>query len=279
MLSIRFFQRVIVLKWSVLILIFGAFSFSQVFADEDTTAGIQEYRDLLDDVNPAELWVFSGEELWYRKAGPKNASLETCDLGKGPGVTVGAYVELPRFFFDAQKVMDLEQRLIYCRTLIQGFSRADIISYPFTKRGQETSEIEMLVAYIASESRGLHMNIPLMRIEEKRVYELGKQFFHLRAGSHDFGCITCHSGDNQRIRLQELPNFRNKDEASKSYGSWPAYRVSAGEVRTMQHRLYDCLRQQRFPEPIYGSDLMTALIMFLAKSADGGLYEAPGIKR
>ena len=133
-------------KWSVLILIFGAFSFSQVFADEDTTAGIQEYRDLLDDVNPAELWVFSGEELWYRKAGPKNASLETCDLGKGPGVTVGAYVELPRFFFDAQKVMDLEQRLIYCRTLIQGFSRADIISYPFTKRGQETSEIEMLVA-------------------------------------------------------------------------------------------------------------------------------------
>ena len=47
----------------------------------------------------------------------------------------------------------------------------------------------------------------------------------------------------------------------------------------MQHRLYDCFRQQRFPEAIYGDDLITALIMFLAKSADGGVYDAPEMKR
>jgi hypothetical protein len=45
-----------------------------------------------------------GEELWTRKRGPKNASLEQCDLGKGPGVVKGAFVELPRFFADTGRV-------------------------------------------------------------------------------------------------------------------------------------------------------------------------------
>ena len=41
-----------------------------------------------------------GEELWQTKAGPKAATLQQCDLGKGPGVVQGAYVELPRYFKD-----------------------------------------------------------------------------------------------------------------------------------------------------------------------------------
>ena len=252
---------------------------SQVHADDETISGVQEYRELLSDSNPAELWILSGEELWFSPAGPNEVSLDECDLGKGPGVTLGAYVELPRYFHDVEKVMDLEQRLIYCRMVIQGLSRDEVTSYPFTKIGEETSAIEMLVTFIASESKGMRMNIPLDHVEEQNMFDLGKQLFYFRAGSHDFGCITCHSGDNKRIRLQELPNFRNQDQARKTYGSWPAYRVSAGEVRTMQHRLYDCFRQQRFPEALYGDDLITALIMFLAKSADGGLYDAPAMKR
>lgn len=265
-----------VLRLSVVIFVVAL---SHAYADDETTSGIQEYRDLLADINPAELWVLSGEDLWFSVAGPHEATLQECDLGRGPGVTRGAYVELPRYFSDVGKVMDLEQRLIHCRMSIQGFSRDEVTLYPFTKRGEETSEIEFLVAFIASESRGMRMNIPLDHVAEKNMFDLGKQLFHFRAGSHDFGCITCHSGDNKRIRLQELPNFRNQEQARKTYGSWPAYRVSAGEVRTMQHRLYDCFRQQRFPEAIYGDDLITALIMFLAKSADGGLYDAPAMKR
>jgi L-cysteine S-thiosulfotransferase len=30
---------------------------------------------------------------------------------------------------------------------------------------------------------------------------------------------------------------------------------------------------------VYGSDLITALTMFLAKNADGGTYNAPALKR
>ena len=48
--------------------------------------GIAEYRKLLEDGNPAELFEAKGEGLWKQRRGPKNATLEQCDLGKGPGV-------------------------------------------------------------------------------------------------------------------------------------------------------------------------------------------------
>jgi sulfur-oxidizing protein SoxA len=47
----------------------------------------------------------------------------------------------------------------------------------------------------------------------------------------------------------------------------------------MQHRLWDCFRQQRFPDAQYTSDAITALTMYLAKNADGGVLDAPSLKR
>lgn len=249
-----------------------------VMAQNSTADGIAKYREMLADGNPAELWEMRGEELWTKKAGPKQVSLEQCDLGKGPGVLKGAYVELPRYFADAGKVMDLEQRLIHCRMTLQGLTYAEATKQPFGARGKD-SDIDALASYITSQSRGMKMAVSLDHPKEKEVYEVGKKLFFYRAGSHDFSCATCHAADDKRIRLQELPNILNKKQAGASYASWPAYRVSQGEVRTMQYRLYDCLRQQRFPVPDYGSDAITALTMFLAKSADGGLFDAPALKR
>jgi sulfur-oxidizing protein SoxA len=85
--------------------------------------------------------------------------------------------------------------------------------------------------------------------------------------------------NNQRIRLQDLPNLQNPRDAKKAYTSWPAYRVSQGEVRSFQWRLYDCFRQQRFPELEFASPASVALTMYLAKNANGGIFDAPAIKR
>jgi len=73
-------------------------------AQPSTADGIAQYRALLADGNPAELWEAKGEALWAQKRGPKNASLEACDLGKGAGVVKGAFVELPRYFADTKRV-------------------------------------------------------------------------------------------------------------------------------------------------------------------------------
>lgn len=247
-------------------------------AQSSATDEIARYRQMLADGNPAELWEMRGEELWKKKTGPKNVSLEQCDLGKGPGVVKGAYAELPRHFKDVNKVMDLEQRLMHCRMTLQGLTRAQATAQPFAATGKP-SDIEAIVSFITSESRGLPMATPTGHPMEKAMYEAGKKIFFYRAGAYDFACATCHSVDNQRIRLQDLPNILNKKNAQLAYTTWPAYRVSQGEVRTMQHRLYDCFRQQRFPEPLYGSDAITAVTMFLAKNAEGGVYAGPALKR
>ena len=76
-----------------------------LLAQNSTVDEIAKYRAALQDGNPAELWEVRGEGLWKQKRGPKQASLEQCDLGLGPGVVKGAYAQLPRYFSDADRVM------------------------------------------------------------------------------------------------------------------------------------------------------------------------------
>lgn len=59
------------------------------WAQKSTADGIAEYRKMLEDGNPAELFEAKGAELWVTKRGPRNTSLAQCDLGKGPGVVKG----------------------------------------------------------------------------------------------------------------------------------------------------------------------------------------------
>ncbi len=239
---------------------------------------IERYRAALGDANPAELWEARGEALWKEKRGPKQASLERCDLGLGPGVVKGAYTVLPKYFADSDKVEDLESRLVTCMVALQGFAPEVARKDPFGGPGKKVP-MDALVAYVTSESRGMKMNVSLNHPKEKEAYELGKRIFFYRAGPHDFGCVTCHGADNQRIRLQDLPNLTKVSDAQRAYGSWPAYRVSQGEVRSFQWRLNDCFRQQRFPELEFVSPASIALTTFLAYNANGGVFDAPSIKR
>lgn len=243
-----------------------------------TEEGIAQYRAALQDGNPAELWELRGEGLWTTPAGPKKVSLERCDLGLGPGVVKGAYAQLPRYFADAGKVMDLETRLVYCRTTLQGLTHAEATANHFGGPGKR-SDNEALVAYVTSQSKGVPMNVSLNNPKVKEMYDVGEKMFFFRGGTHDFACSTCHGSDDKRIRLQELPNLTTKEGAQKAYTTWPAYRVSQGELRTFQWRLNDCFRQQRFPELAFTSDASIALTTFLAHNANGAAYDAPAIKR
>ena len=84
----------------------------------------------LQDGNPAELWEARGAALWKEKRGPKNASLEQCDRA-GRRRDQGAYTRLPRILPDADRVMDLETRIVSCMVTLQGFSRHDAKKSPF----------------------------------------------------------------------------------------------------------------------------------------------------
>lgn len=239
---------------------------------------IAKYRAALQDGNPAELWEARGAEMWKTPRGPKHVSFASCDIGSGPGVVKGAYARLPRYFPDAGRVMDLETRLVWCMVQQQGYTEADALKVPFGD-GAKRSDLEALAAYVTSQSRGVKMSVPLEDPHVRDMSALGEKMFFYRAGTHDFACATCHGGDGKRIRLQDLPNLTKVADAQKAYTTWPAYRVSQGEVRTFQWRLNDCFRQQRFPELEFGSDASIALTAYLAGRANGAEYNGPAIKR
>jgi L-cysteine S-thiosulfotransferase len=259
---------------------FGLLALIWVFnaqAQKSAADGIAEYRAMLQDGNPADLYEAKGEDLWKKPRGPKNASLERCDLGKGAGVVKGAFVELPRYFADTGRVQDLESRLLTCMETLQGFSAAEIAKTPFG-RGEQKS-IEGLVAWVSAESKGMKFNLSQSHIEERKMYELGKRMFFMRAGPYDFSCASCHAEDGKRIRLQDLPNLTKNPGAGDGFGAWPAYRVSNGQLWGMQLRINDCFRQQRMPYPLYASDVTVALGVYMGVNGKGGESIAPAIKR
>lgn len=255
----------------------GCLVLTVAYAQKTAVQSIEEYRAMLQDGNPAELFEAKGESLWKQKRGPKNASLEQCDLGKGPGVVQGVFLELPRYFSDTDKVQDMESRLLTCMEALQGIKAAEVASTPFGKGEQKN--VTALATWLAAESKGGKFNLPQSHAQEKISYEVGKRLFFQRGGPHDFACASCHGQDGTRIRLQDLPNLTKNPGDGVGFAAWPAYRVSNGQMWGMQQRLNDCYRQQRFPYPGFGSDVTIALGVYLGVNSQGSVSVAPAIKR
>jgi sulfur-oxidizing protein SoxA len=245
---------------------------------QDAQKEIQRYRQMVAEGSPAELFELEGESLWKKPQGPNKVSLEKCDLGQGPGVLKGAYAGLPRYFKDADRVMDLETRLLHCMTTLQGRTRAEATARLFGS-ADKPSEMESLSAYVASQSRGMKMAPGTGHPKEKAAYELGRALYFHRAGAWDFSCASCHGEDGKRIRLQYLPVLYKPEQARPVAASWPAYRISTSQFITLQWRMNNCYQQMRMPEPEFGSDTTVALIHFITATGKGEPYRGPGNKR
>jgi len=264
---------------SGLAVFFAGAALTLAVADDDQTGRameqIQKYRKMLQDGNPADLSEMRGEQLWVTPRGPTRATLEQCDLGLGAGKLEGADARLPRYFSDTDQVQDVESRLVTCMMRLQGLTREE------ATRGWylPDSDVAALVTFVAAKSKGMPIRVPTVHKKEAQIYAAGKELFFRRSGPLDFACATCHSQDGRRIRLQELPNFLDRKDAQTSMVTWPAYRVSEGTVWTLERRVTDCFRQMRWPQPEYLSEAIVALEVYLRKQADGGIMDAPGIKR
>lgn len=270
------------LPLAALILLAALAGAGMAHAADTTERELEKYRSMLKDdpwSNPGMLDVDRGEELWKTPRGPRNVSLEQCDLGKGPGKVDGAFAELPRYFADADAVMDAETRLLWCMEKLQGFSHADLVKRPHPSGGQPVKDLGAIATWIAHKSSGMKYAAKLDHAKEKEVLALGEALFFRRTGPMDFACATCHGDQGKRIRLQPLPFLSKPEEARQVVGEWPAYRVSSAHVMTMQHRVYDCFWQMRLPEVELGSPVTVALISYLTKLAEGGEISAPGLKR
>jgi|GEM_PF-184071 len=225
--------------------------------------------------NAAYFSAEEGEELFHEKRGPKKASLKSCDFGKGPGVLKGAYAEMPRYFADTDRVMDLESRLVHCMKTIQGFTNSD---KAIKKRHGSGSDMMKLQTYIASQSNGYEWNPPLDHTLEKAMRDAGEVLFYRRAGMLDFSCNTCHGETGKRVRASVLPNMNRPEEWTKAI-SWPAVRVGQHNNRSSLHRVRGCYWQMRQGRIAKGSDALIALISFWTDAARDQPAILPDLKR
>lgn len=215
---------------------------------------------------PGELFAAQGEDIFKKKRGPNNVSLEGCDFGLGAGKTEGAYAELPRYFADTNRVEDLDTRIVTCMVSLQGFKAADI----------KRSDVVAIAAYVASRSNGRPVKVRLDDVKEVAVYAMGKQLWYTRAGAQDFSCAVCHeTNGGKRIRLQRLALV----QADKVASHWPAYRFSNDQLWTMEDRIRGCYKQTRVTEPNYYSDAIIALSLYMSVAANGADVDAPGFVR
>jgi hypothetical protein len=132
----RFVMRIP--RWWLLLMIVPAVADEGIF---------DQYRDLMGDDNPAIFVIDEGAEFWVQSQGPSAATLEACDLGLGAGVTRGAYAQLPRYFADTDRVMDIETRLLYCMETLAGpgsrgdCSKALLAERRFWHRARSTGDL------------------------------------------------------------------------------------------------------------------------------------------
>ena len=121
------------------------------------------------------------------------------------------------------------------------------------------------------------MTLPQVHLEEKRLFELGERAFYFCGAPMDFSCASCHSETGKRIRLQDLPALAKNPGDGVGFAAWPAYRVSSGEMWSMQRRLNGCYRQQRFPCPGEASDVMVVLGVYMGVNIKNAQSIAPAL--
>ncbi len=232
-------------------------------------------KQLKEGINPAEVWYESGKEL------VKKYNLDKCDFGLGPGVFKGALAQLPRYFPDTKRVMDLETRLAWCLQQYAGMTPEQTTKFAMQCWGKTNcfSEYEAIVTYISMESNGHKINVNLNDPRVKKMYEIGKRIFYARIGPWDFNCAVCHAGkEAKRIRSSALYSV-DRGEGGDAVKKFPVYRVTWAQVFPMHYRYAECTRQMRWPLTLPHTDFAVALSTYLYGSANGTVIEIPGIGR
>jgi len=217
---------------------------------------------------PGELYAAQGEELFAKKRGPKNTSLEACDFGLGPGKLEGALTQLPRYFADTRRVEDLETRIVSCMVRLQGFRPEEI----------KRDDVKALTAYVASKSSEMPINVVPKTSQEIAMYNIGRELWFHRAGDRDMNCAICHdSYAGRKVRLSPV-----RSPLQGLSNEWPAYRFEADKLYTLQDRIAFCYESIGIAAPEFYSEPYIALSIYMLAEATRGknkFTELPGFTR
>ena len=154
------------------------------------------------------------QALWKEQRGPKNASLEQCDLGLGAGVVKGAYARAAAIF-RRRRSRDGPRN---AARLVHG-DAAGLHARPMRRRARSAARTgrptwRRYVAFVTSESRGIRMNVgaeppegaggvPPRREDvlfPRRHARLRVRDLPRRGQPSGSGCRTCRTSRRRRAR-------------------------------------------------------------------------------
>ncbi|MCK5729142.1 MAG: sulfur oxidation c-type cytochrome SoxA [Methylococcales bacterium] len=209
---------------------------------------------------PYEFAIDAGKKLFETPF--KNGKFyRDCFNNKGIAVAQN----YPKWDAINHKVITLASAINECR-----------IKYHQQPLAYEKGEISQLLAYMASTSRGLKINISISMTDSKALaaYEQGKRYFYQRRGQLNFSCAVCHIDNvGKRIRADIL------SPALGHTSHWPSYRFKWGEMGTLHRRFIGCHQQIRAKLPKAQSEKLRNLEYFLTFMGNGIPLNAPSTRR
>jgi sulfur-oxidizing protein SoxA len=209
---------------------------------------------------PARAAFERGEKLW--KA-PAEASRKSCASCHGAAQTSmrGVAAHYPKFDAGASAVIDIEARIVDCRT-----RRQQAAALP-----RESDDLLALTAFVAHQSRGEPLAV---RIDgpARAALERGREFYARRHGQMNIACTQCHDQNWGKRLLAETISQGHPT-------AFPAYRLEWQQLGSLQRRLRACLFGIRAEMPPSGAPELTDLELYLAWRAQGMPIEAPGVRR
>ena len=240
----------------------ASFAMAQAGADkrrsgyQDIGTALQKMQDD-DTANPGMLFVQLGEQLWAKPAGAANKACADCHtIADMKGVAV-RYPAIPK---DADRPIDLEDRIQLCRTDHQ---KAEPLA-------PESRDLLSLAAFVARQSRGL----PIVPPDDPRLSpfrEQGEAIYRRRQGQLNLSCAICHD-DNAGKKLAGV----TIPQAHPT--GYPIYRLEWQALGSLKRRLRNCLvgiRAEAYPAD---SLEYVALETFLMNRAKGMAFESPGVR-
>jgi sulfur-oxidizing protein SoxA len=210
--------------------------------------------------NPGMLWVARGEKLWSAGAGKNGKSCSACH-GDAQKSMKGVAARYPRVDPGAARLVNLEGRVNLCRARNQG---AEPLPY-------ESDELIGLTAYVAYQSRGMPVSVALDP-QNRRNFERGRDFYHLRQGQMNLSCAQCHDRNSGNKLAAET--------ISQGHGNaYPIYRLEWQAAGSLHRRFRSCLFGIRADMLPAGSSEFLDLELYLAWRANGLPVETPGVRR
>lgn len=224
------------------------------------------YEEMLEN-NPAEMDIEWGGELVEANCGGD------AGLAKFLGVSEAKLPEyisgFPRYIKRFDAVLGIDQ--------VMQALMAEKGHKPFKL---SSKEMFAMLAYAKSLANEEPIRIDVnANPQMKAAYALGEEVFMTPRGGRGLSCNSCHSADiiGSVLRTQPLPDLG----AAGAGATWPAYRMTKSQLRTLQRRFQGCMENALLAVIPIGSNEMVGLEVYvtnLSKEKQKTIA-IPGLKR